>query len=73
MLDSSGDGHVTQQEFLAAAKASLAAAKKLQAERAAGGTGSASSDMQVRRGLQEGEEGGVWRRGAAAGLPCSCF
>ena len=47
MLDSSGDGSVDQQEFLAAAKASLQAAKRLQAERAAGGTGSASSDVQV--------------------------
>ncbi|GIL82057.1 hypothetical protein Vretifemale_10958, partial [Volvox reticuliferus] len=47
MLDSSGDGHVTQQEFLAAAKASLDAAKRLAAERAAGGTGTASSDVQA--------------------------
>ncbi|GLC39247.1 hypothetical protein PLESTB_001651900 [Pleodorina starrii] len=46
MLDSSGDGAVSEAEFLAAAKASLDAAKRLQAERAAGGSG-ASSDVQV--------------------------
>ena len=42
MLDSSGDGSVSQQEFLAAAKASLEAAKQLASDR-----GNASSDVQA--------------------------
>ncbi|PNG99551.1 Calmodulin-like protein 1, partial [Tetrabaena socialis] len=46
LLDASGDGSVTQQEFLAAAKSSLNAAKQLQADRASGAT-AANSDVQA--------------------------
>ncbi|PNH07905.1 Calmodulin-like protein 3 [Tetrabaena socialis] len=46
LLDTSGDGSVTQQEFLAAAKSSLNAAKQLQADRASGAT-AANSDVQA--------------------------
>lgn len=48
MLDSSGDGRVTQEEFLAAAKASLDAAKRLQAARAAGAAGGGAAAADVR-------------------------
>ncbi|KAG2427358.1 hypothetical protein HXX76_012552 [Chlamydomonas incerta] len=47
MLDSSGDGSVTQQEFLTAAKASLDAARRLAAERGMGGASAAKSDVQA--------------------------
>lgn len=47
MLDSSGDGSVTQQEFLSAAKASLDAARQLAAERGMGNAATAASQVQT--------------------------
>ncbi|KAG2493237.1 hypothetical protein HYH03_008653 [Edaphochlamys debaryana] len=46
MMDTGGDGSVTQQEFLSAAKSSLEAARKMQADRASGAP-SATSDVQL--------------------------